>query len=148
MRCTKHAGHVALVAAADHRRGAIADDAEEDGVRMVPGVAAGVVRRRRQAAGGERRAPVGLALKLRAVAGGAVRVVNRPPERDLPGRGRLRLPGAFKHGERAIAGDTEERERRRGSPGAGAAGHSPRSASQSRSKAISASWASMTSSAS
>jgi hypothetical protein len=55
---------------------------------VVPGVAARIVGRRRQASGRERRAPVGLALKIGAVAARAMDIVDRAAERDL-----LRLAG-------------------------------------------------------
>lgn len=76
------AGHVALVSAADHGGGAFPNDAEQDIVRMVPGVAAGVVGWRRQPAGRKRRAPARLALQFRAVAGGALIRIDLASLRD------------------------------------------------------------------
>lgn len=69
---TIEAGHVALVSATDDGAGAFLDDPEQDLVGMVLCVSALVVRRCGQSAGCKRRAPVGLALQVRAVAGGAL----------------------------------------------------------------------------
>ncbi len=67
------AGHVTLVATANHRGGPIGDDCEELPVRMMPGVTGLVMRRRRKAAARARAAPVGLAFEFRAVTARTVR---------------------------------------------------------------------------
>ena len=72
------ARHVTLVAATDDGGSAFLYDAEQHIVGMVPSVAVGIMRRRRQPSGRKRRAPVGLALQIRAMAGGA------PIDIDLP----------------------------------------------------------------
>lgn len=85
LRIAQHvceAGHVALVAAADDGGGAFLDDPEQDLVGMVPCVAALVVRRCWQPAGCKRRVPVGLALQVRAVAGGALIYIDLASLRD------------------------------------------------------------------
>ena len=63
------AGHVALVATAHDGGRAFLDDAEQDVIGLVPRVAAGIVRWRRETPGRKGRLPVRLPLELRTVAG-------------------------------------------------------------------------------
>jgi DNA-binding transcriptional LysR family regulator len=76
------AGHVALVPATDDCGGAFLDDPEQDLVGMVPCVAALVVRRCGQSTRGKPLAPVGLALQICAVAGGALICIDLASLRD------------------------------------------------------------------
>ena len=74
-------GHVALVVgwAVDAGHDAFVDHVNQVVVGVVPGVATLVVRRRWQAAVWPGPPPIGLALELRAMAGGAITRVDRFP---------------------------------------------------------------------
>ena len=84
-RIAQHVGeawHVTLVAATDDRGRAFLHDAEQNVVGMVPGVAAGVMRWCGQSARRKRGAPVGLALQIHSVAGGALIGIDLSALRD------------------------------------------------------------------
>ena len=70
--------HVALIAAPDDGGRAFPDDAEQDVIGMVPRVAAGIVRWRRETSGWKGRLPVRLPLELRTVAGRTLVRIDLP----------------------------------------------------------------------
>ena len=76
------ADHVAFVAIADNRLGAMFGDREKLCVGVMPCVAGFVVRGCGKVAFGVAVAPVFLALKVKTVAGGALRLVDRAASRD------------------------------------------------------------------
>src|SRR6266851_5011144 len=86
-------------------------DAEEHLVRMVPGVAAFIVRRRRQAAVRQANAPVRLPFQLRAVAGRAVLRIDFRAGADFRRVARARARIVARGAHIAAAGEQSERNR-------------------------------------
>src|SRR6266851_6919700 len=86
-------------------------DAEEHIVRMVPGVAAFIVRRRREAAVRQANAPVRLPFQLRAVAGRALLGIDFPAGADFRRVARVRAQIVPRRARIAAAGEQSERNR-------------------------------------
>src|SRR3989454_84955 len=104
--------HVALVARRRIGRHEPAlRDAEEHAVRVMPGVAALIVRRRRQAAVGQAGTPVRLPFQLRAVAGGAVLRIDFRTGADFRCVARVRARIVPRRAHIAAAGEQSERNR-------------------------------------
>src|SRR5712691_3283077 len=86
-------------------------DAEEHAVRVVPGVAAFIVRRRREAAARQAHAPVRLPFQLRAVADRAVLRIDFPAGADFLHVARVRARIVPRRAHIAAAGEQSERNR-------------------------------------